>query len=149
VGRLQQGVYQISMGFLRETCDAVAVQYLSSSKKISPCGDDYIYTKDGVEQKFTPARGQTIEHRLVMNTPGLKDGVLQAWLGGQLFLDIQDFYYRDQCSYFSIVRNSILGVKPSMRFLLGFILLESIIFFRVLLIRYKVRLRIILKIRMH
>ncbi|MFT7558993.1 MAG: hypothetical protein ACI93R_000896 [Flavobacteriales bacterium] len=62
----------------------VAVQYLYSPNKISACGDDYIYKKDGVEQKFTTGRWQTIEHRLVMNTPGLNDGVLQAWIDGQL-----------------------------------------------------------------
>ena len=29
-----------------------------------------------------------------MNTPGVADGVLQAWVDGELVLDVDDFLYR-------------------------------------------------------
>ncbi len=79
-----------------------AVQYLYAPRKISPCGDDYHYTKGGVNQRFIPGKWQTVEHRLVMNTPGENNGIMQAWLDGELVLDVKDFLFRETGSSFAI-----------------------------------------------
>lgn len=36
-----------------------------------------------------------IEHRVVMNTPGQHNGILQTWLDGTLALNLQNLRYRD------------------------------------------------------
>ncbi len=82
--------------------DGDAVQYLYAPQKISACGDDYHYTKGGANQRFTPGKWQTVEHRLVMNTSGENNGVMQAWLDGELVLDVKDFLFRESGSTFAI-----------------------------------------------
>ena len=82
--------------------DGDAVQYLYAPRKISPCGDDYHYTKASVNQRFIPEKWQTVEHRLVMNTPGENNGIMQAWLDGELVLDVKDFLFREAASTFAI-----------------------------------------------
>ncbi len=69
--------------------DGAAVQYMYFPEKVEACGDDYGY---GVA--FAPGTWHTVEHRLVMNTPGEHDGVLQAWFDGALVLDDAAFLYR-------------------------------------------------------
>jgi hypothetical protein len=78
------------------------VQYLYAPRKKAVCGDDYHYSKGAEKQLFTPGLWQTVEHRLVMNTPGLNDGVMQAWVDGVLVLDIRDFLFREADASFSI-----------------------------------------------
>lgn len=39
-----------------------------------------------------------LQHRVVMNTPGQDDGIIQAWLDGELVLDQQDLHFRDTTS---------------------------------------------------
>ena len=51
---------------------------------------------------FVPGKWQTIEHRIVMNTPGQRDGILQAWVDGALVLDENQFYYRAPGATFAI-----------------------------------------------
>ena len=43
---------------------------------------------------FEPGTWHTVEHRLMMNTPGPHDGVLQAWFDGEPAVDDQAFLYR-------------------------------------------------------
>jgi hypothetical protein len=69
--------------------DGAAVQYMYFPEKIEACGDDYAYAI-----AFTPGAWHTVEHRIVMNTPGEHDGVLQAWFDGELALDDTAFLYR-------------------------------------------------------
>ncbi len=82
--------------------DGDAVQYLYAPRKTSACGDDYHYTKGGLNQRFIPGKWQTVEHRLVMNTPGENNGIMQAWLDGELVLDVKDFLFREVGSTFAI-----------------------------------------------
>jgi len=70
-----------------------AVQYLYYPDKKNRCGDDFSYVSDGRNFVFVPGKWQTIEHRIVMNTPGQRDGILQAWVDGALVLDENQFYY--------------------------------------------------------
>ncbi|MCA9659451.1 MAG: hypothetical protein KC486_13980 [Myxococcales bacterium] len=70
------------------------VQYMYFPEKQNSCGDDYDYTLGGEPALFEPGVWHTLEHRVVMNTPGEHDGHLQAWLDGQLVLDAPDFLFR-------------------------------------------------------
>jgi hypothetical protein len=71
-----------------------AVQYMYFPEKVNDCGDDYGYAIDASAVHFEPGTWHTVEHRLVMNTPGRPDGVLQAWFDGALALDEQTFAFR-------------------------------------------------------
>jgi len=71
-----------------------AVQYMYFPEKMNACGDDYPYTSGGSEVVFEPGTWHTVEHRLVMNTPGEHDGVLQAWFDKKPALDEQAFLFR-------------------------------------------------------
>jgi hypothetical protein len=44
---------------------------------------------------FAPNTWHQVEHRIVMNTPGQNNGILQTWLDGILALDIHTLRYRD------------------------------------------------------
>lgn len=59
-----------------------AVQYVYWPSQPNPCGDDLKYNVNGVAQVFKPGAWQTIEHHVKMNTKGVADGVLEAWLNG-------------------------------------------------------------------
>ncbi|EDM73661.1 hypothetical protein PPSIR1_39210 [Plesiocystis pacifica SIR-1] len=74
--------------------DGRAVQYMYWPEKVENCGDDYDYMLDDTPVTFAPGQWHLVEHRLRMNTPGVADGVLQAWMDGELVLDEQDFLYR-------------------------------------------------------
>jgi hypothetical protein len=65
------------------------VQYVYWPDQPNTCGDDRYY-----DHSFTPGTWQTIEHRIVMNTPGEYDGVLQGWVDGELYLDEQSRQWR-------------------------------------------------------
>ena len=79
-----------------------AVQYLYYPDKKNRCGDDFSYVSDGRNFVFVPGKWQSIEHRIVMNTPGQRDGILQAWVDGALVLDENQFYYRAPGATFAI-----------------------------------------------
>ena len=49
---------------------------------------------DGQNTSLTSNVWYEIKQRVVMNTPGVKDGVLQIWLDGNLVLDQDDIEYR-------------------------------------------------------
>lgn len=70
------------------------VQYMYFPEKVEACGDDYAYTLEDEPVQFGPGTWHRVEHRLVMNTPGVHDGMLQAWFDGQLALDEQAFLFR-------------------------------------------------------
>lgn len=74
--------------------NALPVQYTYYPTRESDCGDDYDYRSGGQDAAFTPGQWHQVQHRIVMNTPGAQDGVLQAWLDGVLVLDLQDFEWR-------------------------------------------------------
>jgi len=70
------------------------MQYMYFPEKQDACGDNYSYQFGGANVNFTPGTWHTVEHWLVMNTPGEHDGVLQAWFDGKPALDNQAFLYR-------------------------------------------------------
>ena len=47
---------------------------------------------------FDSDRWYHLQHRVVMNTPGVQDGIMQAWLDGEMVLDVQNIRFRDIAS---------------------------------------------------
>lgn len=70
------------------------VQYLYFPERISECGDDYDYLVGGISAAFSPGTWHTVQHRIVMNDPGMPNGIMQAWFDGQLAVDEQSFLWR-------------------------------------------------------
>jgi hypothetical protein len=66
-----------------------AVQYVYYPNQTSTYGVDLQYLR-----RFQPGVWHRVEHRVVMNTPGQANGVLQAWFDGQLVLDLHDRVWR-------------------------------------------------------
>ncbi len=76
--------------------EGLPVQYLYYPTKVENCGDDFPYEVGGDEASFAPGTWHTVEHRIVMNDPGSSNGVMQAWIDGELALDLQDFAWRGE-----------------------------------------------------
>lgn len=81
---------------------AALVQYMYYPNKQSNCGDDFHYETGGMNLAAPSGEWLTVQHRLVMNTPGQQDGVLQGWVDGELMLDLHDFEYRLQGASYAI-----------------------------------------------
>lgn len=71
-----------------------AVQYMYFPEKQNACGDDYLYETGNGAVKFQPGSWHTVEHRIVMNTPGATDGIVEAWFDGKMALSDKTFLLR-------------------------------------------------------
>ena len=67
-----------------------AVQYVYHPDQPDIYGEDFRWGR-----RFEPGRWHTVEHRFVMNTPRVNDGVLQAWFDGAEALRIESLRFRD------------------------------------------------------
>ena len=72
-----------------------AVQYVYHPDQSGTYGDDFDYQIGGSDVHFQDGSWHTVQHRIVMNTPGQSDGRIQAWFDGQLALDRQNMRFRD------------------------------------------------------
>lgn len=54
------------------------------------------------EHSFVPGQWHLIQHRIVMNTPGVADGSIQGWFDGELALDEQRVLFRNHDSALAI-----------------------------------------------
>lgn len=75
-----------------------AVQYVYHPDQPTIYGEDLPYSVGG-KRSFVPGSWHRVEHRIVMNTPKQKDGVVQAWWDGTLALDRKDLRFRDVTSF--------------------------------------------------
>jgi hypothetical protein len=66
------------------------VQYLYHPDQQGDYGEDLPWGR-----RVSSGRWYVVEHRLAMNTPGQRDGIVQGWLDGQLVLDRRDVRFRD------------------------------------------------------
>jgi hypothetical protein len=80
----------------------VAVQLMYTSTMIDTCGDDFPYAACGAGVRFSPGAWHRVVHRMRMNTPGLPDGIAEAWLDGSLALARHDVAFRGQGHDFRI-----------------------------------------------
>ena len=69
------------------------VQYVYHRDQPESYGEDFKWN-----EYIVPGKWHFIENRVKLNDPGKKNGILQAWLDGELVLDINRFYYRDNDS---------------------------------------------------
>ncbi|GAB4109136.1 MAG: hypothetical protein Kow00105_17540 [Phycisphaeraceae bacterium] len=73
------------------------VQYVYHKDMPGPSGEDFKW--DDNPQlgwpKIDSGVWYHVQHRIKMNTPGQDDGIIQAWLDGELVLNAQDLHFRD------------------------------------------------------
>jgi hypothetical protein len=74
--------------------DGLVVQYVYHPDQPGTWGHNLPYDLGG-QRYFKPGVWHQVEHRIVMNTPGKKNGIIQAWFDGELALDAQDLRFRD------------------------------------------------------
>jgi hypothetical protein len=67
-----------------------AVQYVYHPDQPGIYGEDFDW-----QVRFVPGRWHTVEHRIVMNTPGHRDGVIETWFDGEPALAVHDLRFRD------------------------------------------------------
>ncbi|MEM9191948.1 MAG: polysaccharide lyase [Myxococcota bacterium] len=72
-----------------------AVQYMYHPDQPGRWGEDFRWDDGGAWRSFPTDVWITVEHRVVMNTPGRRDGIVQGWYNGELALDRRDVRYRD------------------------------------------------------
>ncbi len=78
--------------------EAAAVFYVYHADMSGKYGD--VYEWGEVETQLFPAgKWVQVEHRIVMNSPGDKNGVLQGWYNGVLAFDKRDMRYRKVDSF--------------------------------------------------
>ncbi len=77
--------------------DGKVVQYMYVPEQVSQWGDNLYWDASG-QTSFAPGQWHYVRTRIVMNTPGLNDGMLQSWFDGVLALDRNDMRYRDVAS---------------------------------------------------
>lgn len=70
-----------------------AVQNVYYPEQSGSYGEDFSW---GVV--FTPGPWHTVEHRIVMNTPGVADGIVEGWLDGVLVQQRSDVLFRTTSS---------------------------------------------------
>jgi len=76
------------------------VQYVYHPDQPGTFGEDFRWddTTPTDWQVFESETWYHLQHRIVMNTPGQPDGIVQAWLDGEMVLDVQDIRFRDIAS---------------------------------------------------
>lgn len=77
------------------------VQYTYHPDQPTQFGDDMRWDDGSPAEwkEFESDRWYHLQHRIVMNTPGMQDGIIQAWLDGELVLDRQDIRFRDTSAF--------------------------------------------------
>lgn len=76
------------------------VQYVYHPDQPGTFGEDLRWD-DGASgdwKEFESDRWYHFRHRIEMNTPGLNDGVIMAWLDGEKVLDVSNMRFRDVAS---------------------------------------------------
>lgn len=80
--------------------DGKIVQYLYTAGNTGTWGVDYVYKHaDGTPVQITDDKWHTIEHYVLMNTPGQNNGKFIAWFDGEEVLRITDMRFRDDLSF--------------------------------------------------
>ncbi|MEM7457766.1 MAG: polysaccharide lyase, partial [Planctomycetota bacterium] len=73
------------------------VQYVYHPDQPGTFGEDFRWDdgQTGDWMEFESDRWYHLRHRVVMNTPGQSDGVIMAWLDGELVLVVDNIRFRD------------------------------------------------------
>jgi hypothetical protein len=70
------------------------VQYVYHVDQPTNYGENFHWDRGG-QRFFRPGTWHHVEHRIVINTPGQRDGIVQGWFDGVLALDRRDVRFRD------------------------------------------------------
>lgn len=70
------------------------VQYVYHVDQPTIYGEDFQWDLGG-QRYFRPGAWHRVEHRIVINTPGQRDGVVQGWFDGVQALDRRNVRFRD------------------------------------------------------
>ena len=70
------------------------VQYVYHVDQPSMYGEDFRWDRGG-QRFFHPGTWHRVEHRIMINVPGHRDGIVQGWFDGVLALDRRDVRFRD------------------------------------------------------
>jgi hypothetical protein len=70
------------------------VQYVYHVDQPTNYGEDFHWDRGG-QRFFRPGTWHRVEHRIVVNTPGQRDGIVQGWFDGVLALDRRDVRFRN------------------------------------------------------
>jgi hypothetical protein len=70
------------------------VQYVYHVDQPTDFGEDFQWDRGG-QRFFRPGAWHRVEHRIAINTPGRRDGVVQGWFDGLPALDRRDVRFRD------------------------------------------------------
>ena len=79
-----------------------AVQYMYYMDQPGEFGDDFIWSVHDAPAAFIPGTWHHVVHHVVMNTEGLRNGVLEAWFDGSLALKHNNVRYRAKGANFAI-----------------------------------------------
>ena len=74
--------------------EAKVVLYLYYPDQGGDWGDDFPLEINDLPVFLTPGEWHHIEQRVVMNTPGVRDGIIQIWFDEVLALDMNDVLFR-------------------------------------------------------
>ena len=75
--------------------DGAIVQYVYHPDQPESYGEDFPWTAEGDPLFFQPGQWYEVVHEIQMNTPGLNDGSITAWLDGELALEAEGMRFRD------------------------------------------------------
>ena len=80
---------------------ANVVQYVYHPDQPGTFGQDIRWDDgdDGQWAEFESDRWYTLEQRVVINTPGENDGIIEAWLDGEKVLEVSNLRFRDVDSF--------------------------------------------------
>src|SRR5688500_8318108 len=71
------------------------IQFVFQKNQPTDFGQSFRWKESNEPSTLVPNRWHTMQHRIVMNTPGVADGIVQAWQDGQMVLDARDLHFRD------------------------------------------------------
>jgi len=71
-----------------------AIQYVYHVDQPTEYGEAFHWNLGG-QRYFRPGTWHRVEHRIVINTPGVRDGIVQGWFDGALALDRRDVRFRN------------------------------------------------------
>lgn len=75
------------------------IQYVYHPDQPGTYGAELEWVRGGGEVRAVPGPWYHVEQRVVMNTPGRHDGIVQVWLDGGLVMDRRDLRFRDVSSF--------------------------------------------------
>jgi len=78
-----------------QTDRANLTQYLYHPDQPTNFGEDFFYGPANNPLELTSDRWYHFRSRIILNTPGQNDGIVQGWVDGQQLLDLNNIRFRD------------------------------------------------------